>query len=88
MWLTGTTKFAIADARKFVSFIDTANWEIQDGFGKYQNPKKKQEDTTNHFPSSLLAIRMSFCSMILLFIHFVFISFFFFSPIVWNSRLL
>lgn len=44
MWFTGTTKFAIADARKFVSFIDTANWEIQDGFGKYQNPKKKQED--------------------------------------------
>ena len=44
MWLTGTTKFAIADARKFVSFIDTTNWEIQDGFGKYQNPKKKQED--------------------------------------------
>ena len=42
--LKGTTKFAIADARKFISFIDTAHWEMQDGFGKYQNPKKKQED--------------------------------------------
>lgn len=41
----GTTKIAIADARKFVTFMDTDDWAIEDGFGKNVNPKKKQDDS-------------------------------------------
>jgi hypothetical protein len=41
----GTSKIAVADARKFITFVDTNNWDIEDGFGKHVNPKKKQDDS-------------------------------------------
>jgi hypothetical protein len=41
----GTSTIAVADARKFVAFVDTATWDVTAGFGRNVNPKKKQDDS-------------------------------------------